>query len=72
MGRINAIALHRRQPLMNRQSINWVILVFYGYTHQELGGRVFEYEYDLALVIINDIENRDQQGNYSVERLMFN
>ena len=39
---------------------------------QELGGYVFEDEYDLALAIIGGIENRGQQGNYAVERLMFN
>jgi putative transposase len=33
---------------------------------------VFEDEYDLALSIIEGIENRGQQGNYTVERLMFN
>ena len=31
-----------------------------------------EDEYDLALAIIDGIENRGQQGNYAVERLMFN
>ena len=39
---------------------------------QELGGRVFEDEYDLALAIIDGIANRGRQGNYSVERLVFN
>ena len=39
---------------------------------QELAGSVFEDEYDLALAIINGIENRGQQGNYAVKRLMFN
>ena len=39
---------------------------------QELGGYVFEDEYDLALAIIEGLENRGQQGNYLVERLLFN
>ena len=39
---------------------------------QELGGYVFEDEYDLALAIIEGLENRGQQGNYFVERLLFN
>ncbi|MEM7593218.1 MAG: hypothetical protein AAF383_17180, partial [Cyanobacteria bacterium P01_A01_bin.83] len=39
---------------------------------QELGGRVYEDEYDLAIAIVNGIENRGQQGNYNVERLLFN
>jgi putative transposase len=39
---------------------------------QELGGYVLEDEYDLALAIIDGIENRGQHGNYAVERLMFN
>ncbi|NEQ85732.1 MAG: hypothetical protein F6K26_38200 [Moorea sp. SIO2I5] len=39
---------------------------------QDNGGYVFEDEYDNALAIIEGIENRGQQGNYAVERLMFN
>ena len=39
---------------------------------QELGGYVFEDEYDLALAIIKGIESRGQQGNYYIERLLFN
>lgn len=39
---------------------------------QELAGRVFDDEYNLALAIIEGLENRGQQGNFSVERLMFN
>ena len=54
-------------PEMNRIEEQWLHL-----KRQELGGRVFEDEYDLALAIIDGIENRGQQGNYSVERLMFN
>ena len=54
-------------PEMNRIEDTWLHL-----KRQELGGRVFEDEYDLALAIIEGIENRGQQGNYAVERLMFN
>ena len=38
----------------------------------ELAGRVFEDEYDLAQAIIQGIKHRGQQGDFSVERLMFN
>ena len=54
-------------PEMNRIEEQWLHL-----KRQELGGYVFEDEYDLALAIIGGIENRGQQGNYAVERLMFN
>ncbi len=46
-------------PEMNRIEDTWLHL-----KRQELGGRVFEDEYDLALAIIEGIENRGQQGNY--------
>ena len=39
---------------------------------QELAGRVFNDEYDLILAIIQGIYNRGKQGDFSVERLMFN
>jgi putative transposase len=52
---------------MNRIEEQWLHL-----KRQELGSYVFEDEYDLALAIIEGIENRGQQGNYPVERLMFN
>ena len=54
-------------PEMNRIEEQWLHL-----KRQELAGSVFEDEYDLALAIIDGIENRGQQGNYAVERLMFN
>ena len=54
-------------PQMNRMEDQWLHL-----KRQELGGYVFEDEFDLALAIIEGIENRGQQGNYAVERLMFN
>ena len=52
---------------MNRIEEQWLHL-----KRQELGGRVFDDEYDLALAIIEGIENRGQQGNYLVERFVFN
>ena len=54
-------------PEMNRIEEQWLHL-----KRQELAGSVFEDEYDLALAIIDGIENRGQQGNYAVERFMFN
>ena len=54
-------------PEMNRIEEQWLHL-----KRQELGGYVFEDEYDLAKAIIEGIENRGQNGNYTVERLMFN
>ena len=62
-------------PQMNRIEEQWLYAKRYPLGHlkrQELGGQVFEDEYDLALAIIDGIENRGQQGNYSVQRLMFN
>jgi putative transposase len=54
-------------PEMNRIEEQWLHL-----KRQELGGYVFEDEYDLAKAIIDGLENRGQLGNYAVERLMFN
>ena len=54
-------------PEMNRLEEQWLHL-----KRQELGGYVFEDEYDLAKAIIDGIQNRGQTGNYAVERLMFN
>lgn len=39
-------------------------------TH-EIAGRIFDNEYDLAKAIIDGMENRSQQGGWSLERLMF-
>ncbi|MEM8719095.1 MAG: hypothetical protein AAGE84_07265 [Cyanobacteria bacterium P01_G01_bin.39] len=52
---------------MNRIEEQWLHL-----KRQELGGYVFDDEYDLAKAIIKGIENRGQLGNHAVERLMFN
>jgi putative transposase len=38
----------------------------------ELAGRVFEDEYELAITIIEGIENRAVQGQYQAKRFMFN
>jgi putative transposase len=54
-------------PEMNRIEDQWLHL-----KRQELAGRVFDDEYDLALAIIQGLENRGQQGAFVVERLMFN
>ena len=54
-------------PEMNRIEDQWLHL-----KRQELAGRIFDDEYDLSLAIIHGLENRGQQGNFSVRRLMFN
>lgn len=37
----------------------------------ETAGRIFDNEYDLAILIINGMKNRRQQGGWTLERLMF-
>lgn len=54
-------------PQMNRIEDEWLHL-----KRDELAGRVFEDEYELAIAIIEGIENRAMQGQYQVERFMFN
>ncbi|PHJ58228.1 transposase [Nostoc linckia z18] len=54
-------------PQMNRIEDEWLHL-----KRDELSARVFEDEYDLAIAIIEGIENRSLQGQYQVERFMFN
>ena len=54
-------------PEMNRIEDQWLHL-----KRQELAARVFDDEYDLTLAIIQGLENRGQQNNFAVERLMFN
>jgi len=39
-------------------------------TH-EIAGRIFDNEYDLANAMINGMEHRSQQGQYTLERFMF-
>ncbi|MDM9582989.1 hypothetical protein [Nostoc sp. GT001] len=52
---------------MNRIEDEWLHL-----KRDELAGRVFDDEYELAIAIIEGIENRAVQGQYQVERFMFN
>ena len=52
---------------MNRIEDEWLHL-----KRDELACRVFEDEYELAIAIIEGIENRATQGHYQVERFMFN
>lgn len=40
-------------------------------TH-ELAGRMFEDEYDLAVAVMNGMEDRSRSGEYSLERFKFN
>lgn len=39
-------------------------------TH-EIAGQMFDNEYDLAMAVIAGMENRSQQGDYTLERFMF-
>lgn len=39
---------------------------------QELAGRMFEDEYDLALAVMDGVKARAQKGRYATERFMFN
>jgi hypothetical protein len=52
---------------MNRIENEWQQLKSF-----ELGGRMFEDEYDLAMAVIQGVESRSQQGGYSTERFKFN
>lgn len=54
-------------PQMNRIEDEWLHL-----KRDELASRVFDDEYELAIAIIEGIENRAAQGQYEVERFMFN
>ena len=54
-------------PQMNRIEDEWLHL-----KRDELAARVFEDEVDLALAIIEAIENRGKNGRYPVERFKFN
>lgn len=38
----------------------------------ELAGRIFEDEYNLALAVIERVETRAKRGQYTVERFRFN
>ena len=54
-------------PEMNRIEDQWLHL-----KRQELAGRVFDDEYDLILAIIQGVDCRGKQGDFSTKRLMFN
>lgn len=64
---LNLFFLPPYSPEMNRIEEQWLHL-----KRQELGGYVFDDEHDLALAIIEGIENRGRRGNHAVKRLMFN
>jgi putative transposase len=53
-------------PQMNRIEDEWLHL-----KRESLASRLFEDEYDLSLALIAAIEQRGEQGNYSVERFKF-
>lgn len=52
---------------LNRIEDEWLHL-----KRDELAGQVFEDEYELAIAIINGINNRANHGQYQVERFTFN
>ena len=52
---------------MNRIENEWQQL-----KSNELGGRMFEDEYDLAIAVIDGVEERGQRGGYATERFKFN
>ena len=54
-------------PQMNRIEDEWLHLL-----RDELAGQVFEDEYELAIAIIDGINNRANHGQYQVERFTFN
>ncbi|MEJ6487475.1 transposase [Nostoc punctiforme UO1] len=54
-------------PQMNRIEDEWLHL-----KRDELAGRVFEDEYELAIAIMDGINHRAKQGQYQVERFTFN
>ena len=59
--------LPKYSPEMNRIEEQWLHL-----KRDELQGRVYEDEYDLVIGIIEGMNHRAEQNNYTVERLMFN
>ena len=52
---------------MNKIETQWHQLK----TH-EIAGRIFDNEYDLAMTIIQGMNQRSQQGDYQLERFIFN
>lgn len=53
-------------PQMNRIEDEWLHL-----KRESFASRLFEDEYDLALALIEAIEQRGHKGNYAVERFKF-
>ena len=56
-----------QSPQMNRIEEEWLHL-----KRHELSAQLFEDEYDLAITLIETIEERGQQHGYLVERFRFN
>lgn len=54
-------------PQMNRIEDEWLHL-----KRHELCSQLFEHEYDLAITLMDVIEQRGQRRGYSVERFIFN
>ena len=54
-------------PELNEIETQWHQLK----TH-EIAGRIFDNEYDLAMTIIQGMNQRNEQGNYNLERFIFN
>ncbi len=52
---------------MNRMEDRWLHL-----KRDKLRGRVFQDEYDWVEGIIEGMEHRGEQGNFEVERFIFN
>jgi len=38
----------------------------------EIAGRIFDNEYDLAMIVIQGMKNRSEMGGYHLERFIFN
>ncbi len=54
-------------PQMNRIEDEWLHL-----KRHELSSEVFEHEYDLAVALMEAIQNRGKRRGYAVERFLFN
>jgi hypothetical protein len=54
-------------PELNEIETQWHQLK----TH-EIAGQIFDNEYDLAMTVIQGMENRSENGNYHLERFIFN
>ena len=56
--------------LFSQNEPNWKPMVTS--KRQEIASRVFDDEYELILAIFWDLKNRGEQGEFSVECLVFN